>query len=74
MDIKKAIELLMSKYPGQIPNGYWVKSDAIVINTRPIKALRGMTSPSQFAITEKGEVYGVTPMMYDLSIEDMKTL
>lgn len=74
MEVKKAIDLLVAKYPGRIPNGYWLRGDVIIINTKPIKAIRGMTAPSQFAVTKKGEVYGVTPMMYDLSIDDMNKL
>lgn len=74
MDIKTAANLVAKKYPGRIPKGYWIKDGIIIINTKPIRALKGLTAPSQFAVTERGEVYGVNPTLYDLHIEDMKKL
>ena len=74
MDVNKAVELVLAKFPGRIPIGYWKRDDVYVINTKPIKMMRGITAPSQFAVTKDGEVYGVNPMTYNLSINDMKKL
>lgn len=71
MDVKKAIKLLAEKYPGRIPIGYWIKGDEYIINTKPLNALKGLTAPSQFVVTQNGEVYGANPMKYDLTIESM---
>lgn len=71
MTLKKAIDLLVEKFPGYIPVGYWVKGDVYVINTKPIKVFRDRTAPSQFVVTQNGEVYGTNPMIYDLSVKDM---
>ena len=74
MDVNKAVKLVLSKFPGRIPTGYWVHNDIYIINTKPIKMIRGVTAPSQFAVTKDGEVYGVNPMTYKLSISNMKKL
>ena len=74
MDVNKAVELVLSKFPGRIPTGDWVRDDVYIINTTPIKMMRGITAPSQFAVTKDEDVYGVNPMTYKLSINDMKKL
>ena len=74
MDIKNAIELLSQKYPGRIPIGYWLKDDNIIFNTRPIKVIQGLTAPSQFAVTSNGDVYGINPIMFDLSLDTMRKI
>lgn len=74
MDVNKAVELVLSKFPGRIPTGYWVRDDVYIINTKPIKMMHGITAPSQFVVTKDEEVYGVNPMTYKLSINDMKKL
>lgn len=74
MDTKKAAHLVIERFPGRIPIGYWEQDGVIIVNTRPIKAIRGMTEPGQFAVTKAGDVYGVNPMMYDLSPKKMKKL
>lgn len=71
MTIERAIELLIEKQPGYIPVGYWIRGDEIVIQTKPIKSLRGLTSPWQFAVTPKGEVYGTNPVRHNLDKKDL---
>lgn len=74
MDIKKAANLVVKKYPGRIPIGYWIRDSVIIINTRPMKSIKNIAAPGQFAVTEQGDIYGVTPMAYDLEADDMKKL
>lgn len=74
MDLKKAIDKLMKEYPEKMPIGYWVIDDGYIFNTKMPKSMKGITGAAQFIVKENGEVYGVTPMMYDLDISKMKRL
>lgn len=69
-----AAKLVSAKYPGYIPVGYWVQDDVVIIQTKALKGLRALTSPTQFAVKNNGEVFGVNPMAYNLSKETMKKL
>lgn len=74
MDIKSACRLVMKKYPGRIPVGYWKQDGLIIVNTKTSAIFKGMAAPCQFAVTTGGDVYGINPMMYNLSLENMKKL
>lgn len=69
-----AAKLVSSSHPGYIPVGYWKRRKGIVIYTKPLKGLSILTSPTQFMVTDDGEVFGVNPMAYNLSKETMKKL
>jgi hypothetical protein len=71
MTVNEAINLLRKSQPRYIPCGYWVKNDAIIFKT---KGVNGLAAPSLFAVTKNHDVYGVTPMMYDLTDNDMQEI
>ena len=69
-----AASLVAKKHPEVVPAGYWVADDAIVIQTRLRPAYRKALMPTMFAVTETGEVRGVTPMVHRLDSRDMKKI
>ena len=71
ISIKEAITLLKQKFPGRAPIGYWCFDNVYVINTKPISVLKNLTAPTLFVVTNTKEVYGTTPMAYDLDINKM---
>lgn len=74
MTLVEAINILANKYPGRVVTGYWVKGKDYILNTKPLHALKGMTEPGQFVVTEEGKVYGTNPVRSNLDISDMKTI
>lgn len=74
MNAKQAALLVVKKYPGRIPTGYWEKDGQIIINTKAIAAYAGRSEASQFIVTNNGEVIGTNPMRSKLRLEDMKKL
>ena len=73
-EVISAASLVARKHPEVVPDGYWITGDAIVIKTRLRPAYRKMLIPTMFAVTETGEVRGVTPMVYHLDSSDMKKI
>ena len=71
MNAKQAIEAVMKKYPGRIPYGYWKTADGIVVNARPPKASRDIAAPALFIVKQNGDIFGITPMDYDLPFDKM---
>ena len=69
-----AARLVAQKHPEVVPIGYWIAGDAIVIKTKLRPAYRKALMPTMFAVTETGEVRGLTPMMYRLDSRDMKKI
>ena len=73
-EVIAAARLVARKLPEVVPAGYWIAGDAIVIKTRLKPAYRKVLMPTMFAVTETGEVRGVTPMVYRLERKDMKKI
>ena len=73
-EVIAAARLVARKFPEVVPIGYWIAGDAIVIKTRLRPAYRKMLTPTMFAVTETGEVRGLTPMEYHLESKDMKKI
>lgn len=71
MTINNALRIFVTKYPGQIPIGYWEQDGNIIINTKNIDNFAGS---AQFVITPDGEVYGTTPVQFNLSLDTMKKI
>lgn len=71
MNPNEAAKLVVKKYPGRIPTGYWIRGDAVIINTRRLGVSTGIPAPAQFVVKRDGNVYGITPMGYDISLSDM---
>ena len=42
MNPNEAAKLVVKKYPGRIPTGYWIRGDAVIINTRRLGVSTGM--------------------------------
>lgn len=68
MHIKIAINTFTKKYPEKKPIGYWIAGKGIIINT---ETTEGRIEPGQFMVTDQGEVYGVNPVMFGLTPENM---
>ena len=73
-EVIAAARLVARKHPEVVPGWYWIAGDAIVIKTRLRPAYRKMLTPTMFAVTETGEVRGLTPMVYQLDNRDMKKI
>ena len=71
MEIKKAIELVMEKFPGRIPIGYWVSEDKVVVQTKLVHSMSNMTTPALFAVTSSGEVYGTIPNRENIKPDEL---
>ena len=74
MNIKEAVELLIKKYPGRVPKGYWIKGDEIIIQTKPLPVFKKIPTPYMFAVTKDGQVYGGTPMYFNVDPKLMKKI
>lgn len=68
MQPKTAINLFSKKHPQKKPIGYWAINDGIIINT---ESTDGRIEPAQFMVTNQGDMYGVTPIMFGLTPENM---
>ena len=73
-EVISAARLVAKKHPEVVPIGYWIAGEAIVIKTRLRLAYRKALMPTMFAVTETGEVRGLTPMVYHLDSSDMKKI
>ena len=73
-EVISAARLVAKKHPEVVLIGYWIAGDAIVIKTKLRPAYRKMLTPTMFAVTEKEEVCGLTPMAYRLDSNDMKKI
>ena len=73
-EVISAARLVARKHPEVVPTGYWIAGDAIVIKTKLKPTYRKVLIPTMFAVTENGEVRGVTPMVYQLDSKDMKKI
>ena len=73
-EVISAARLVAKKHPEVVPIGYWIAGDAIVIKTKLRPAYRKALMPTMFAVTETGEVRGVTPMVHRLDSRDMKKI
>ena len=73
-EVISAARLVAKKHPEVVPTGYWIAGDAIVIMTKLKPTYRKALMPTMFAVTETGEVRGLTPMMYRLDSRDMKKI
>ena len=73
-EVISAARLVAKKHPEVVPTGYWIAEDAIVIMTKLKPTYRKAIMPTMFAVTETGEVRGLTPMEYHLESKDMKKI
>ena len=73
-EVISVARLVARKHPEVVPTGYWIAGDAIVIMTKLKPTYRKALIPAMFAVTETGEVHGVTPMVYHLESSDMKKI
>ena len=73
-EVISAARLVAQRHPEVVPTGYWIAGDAIVIMTKLKPTYRKALIPTMFAVTETGEVRGLTPMVYRLDSRDMKKI
>lgn len=62
MELKKAMSLFAKKVKNRKIVGYWVSNGSYIFNTKSYEPDSGFPTPSQFVVTESGDVYGTNPM------------
>lgn len=72
MKLIDAITLFMKKNPGRVVTGYWEQDDGYILNTKSLGALKKLTAPGQFVVTDNGEIYGTNPINSNLDVSKMK--
>lgn len=62
MELQEAMRIFTNKIKNRKVVGYWVSDGSYIFNTKSYEPDSGFPTPSQFVVTESGEVYGTNPM------------
>ena len=69
MTINEAITLFYKNFPDKKVTGYWKKPDGYILNIEG--SINGCPEPGQFAVTNRGEIYGTNPINSKLDFRSM---
>lgn len=62
MELREAMRIFTNKIKNRKIVGYWVSDGTYIFNTKSYGPDSEFPTPSQFVVTESGEVYGTNPM------------
>ena len=71
MNIGKEVMLLKRRFPDRDLIGYWLRGDNVIINTRLKESSEMLSESAQFMVNSRGDIFGVNPVLYDLSMTNM---